>query len=232
YLRQNNLNRSKVGNKEVLLISGEKERFTGPKIFLRQTASEFIVNYDTQGFFGLRNLHTIHNLQSPYSPYLIMGILTSTLGNWLGKELNIIRTTGTDGNRYPQIRIRDMNNFPIISLDRDSNSSNAHKIRQLEVKIQENIQIGVKISLNYEKIWNLVNSHTEENPFSSQKRLFQYCKRPEKFSFLPNNTKTDLSFLLKDLKRSLSILEHNQVVTNEIVFKIYGISPDQWGSLF
>ncbi len=230
YLRENNLNRSKVGNKEVLLISGEKERFTEPKILVRQTASKFIVNYDEKGFFGLRNLHTIYNIQTPYSPYLIVGILTSALGNWLGEELNIIRTSGTEGNRYPQIRIRDMNHFPIISL-KNSTNVQVQRIKQLEVKTQENIQIGSKVSNIYEKIWKLVKSNSEVFPFSSQKRLFHFCKNPEKFSVLSKTTRMNLSFLLKELEKYQAFLNHNQRIMDEIVFKIYGITKKQWEKL-
>ncbi len=228
YLKKNNLNRSIMGNKEVLLISGEKERFTEPKIFLRQTANKFIISYDTEGFFGLRNLHTIHNFQAPFSPYLIMGILTSKFGNWLGKELNIIRSTGTNGNRYPQIRIRDMNNFPIIDIEKESKNTNPQRIKQLETKTRENIQIGSKITTVYRKIWSLTLSQTDKKPFSSQKRLFHFCKNPEKFSFFSKQAQRDLSILLNDLTRNEKLIQHNQMIIDQIIFKMYGIAKEDW----
>ncbi|MHA1994801.1 MAG: Eco57I restriction-modification methylase domain-containing protein [Candidatus Hodarchaeales archaeon] len=231
YLRGNNLNRSKSGNKEVLLISGEKNRFTEPKIFLRQTASVFIVSYDTKEFFGLRNLHTIHKIQPPYSPYLIMGILTSTLGNWLGEELNIIRTTGSEGNRYPQIRIKDMNRFPVIDLEKFVVTAEVQRIKQLEVKVKENVQIGEKITTIYNETWEFVKAHTPEIPFRNQRRLFHFCRNPEKFSFLSKTAQLDLSFLLKKLQKLQSLLCQNQRIIDDTVFKIYGIEKNQWKEL-
>ncbi len=232
YLRKNNLDRSDVGNKKVLLISGEKRRFTEPKIFLRQTASKFILSYDTKGYFGLRNLHTIHKFKPPYTPYLIMGILTSSLGYWIGQELNIIRSTGAEGNRYPQIRIKEMRSFPIINLEERKSASDSQRIKQVELKVKECLHIGEQIETIYSKIWEKIVHHTPDKSLSSQKRLFYYCRNPEKFSFLPRNIRMDINFLLKELHKHQALIEHNQGKINEIVLKIYGITQEQWEQLF
>ncbi|MFX1517076.1 MAG: Eco57I restriction-modification methylase domain-containing protein [Promethearchaeota archaeon] len=103
-------------NKKVILISGDLHRFLTEKIILRQTATKFIATLDKQKYLTLRNTHLIYDPKPPYSLYLILGILCSSLGNYLGEQFNIIRKSRKEFSRYPQIRLNDLKEFPIINI--------------------------------------------------------------------------------------------------------------------
>ncbi|UCE14772.1 MAG: N-6 DNA methylase, partial [Candidatus Heimdallarchaeota archaeon] len=169
YLTEKNQNISKT-NKKVILISGSLDRFLEQKIILRQTAPEFIGTIDNTKFLTLRNTHLIYNPKPPYSLFLILGILTSSLGNFIGKHLNIIRTPGLNSNRYPQIRLSDLKEFPIIDINKLQDESDLH---QLEKTVKEILLQGESVTQVLSQLWGVFQK--TELKFTSQRHFLRTC---------------------------------------------------------
>ncbi len=226
-LKLKDLNRSPNEKKRVLLISGNKKRFLGSKIIIRQTSSRFIATYDEEGYFGLRNLHIVHSFNQQYSPLLILGILSSKLGTSIGKALNIIRGSGTSTNRYPQIRVGDLKRFPIIDINKATKYQLEH-IKKLEELVKECLNDGKNLAVIYTNIWNKFLEITENFPVSSQKRFFQLINSSKKLSFLPEEVLSEIEPLIKDLHNQKQRLLQRQKQIDEKVIKIYGLTKDNW----
>ncbi len=229
HLKLNDLDRSPIANKKVLLISGNKERFIEPKIIIRQTASRFIATFDEDGYFGLRNLHIVHSFNELYSPLLILGILSSKLGTSLGKALNIIRGSGDSTNRYPQIRVGDLKRFPIIDISKAVNCQ--LKKMKIEELVKECLNIGRELADIYNNIWDKILEITGDLPVSSQKRFFLLLDSPKKLNLLPKEVLNEITELINQKQLTKQLLEQKQKQIDEIVVNIYGLTKENWFEL-
>ncbi len=220
-LCDSNQNISKTG-KKVILISGNLERFLTQKIILRQTASKFVATLDDQKFLSLRNTHLILNPQNPYSLPLILGILNSSVGNWIGEYLNIIRTLGIKSSRYPQIRINDLKTFPIIDVNKVNDNS---LIRQLEIAVRECLKTGDFISKTLTKIWDVCKK--PEVTFLSQRQFLRTCFSNALFEVLPETSQIEnVKTLNTNLQNELEKLAKQKKNIDSIVVKIYDINQE------
>ncbi len=221
YLCDSNQNISKTG-KKVILISGNKERFFTRKIILRQTASKFVATLDDQQFLSLRNTHLILNPQKPYSLPLILGILNSSVGNWIGKYLNIIRTLGIKSSRYPQIRINDLKTFPLVDINKMNDNS---LIPQLEEAVGECLRTGDRISKVLTKIWDVCEG--SEVAYLSQRQFLRKCFNKDLFEALPDTSQLEnVKSLSTILQNELEKLTNQKKDVDSIVFKIYNINQE------
>jgi methylase of polypeptide subunit release factors len=202
-------------NRKVLLISGVKERFLSPKIFIRQTASRFIATYDSDKYLGLRNLHLIYAVKPPYSLLLILGILNSSLGSFIGEKLNIIRKGGS--NRYPQIRINDLKAFPIRSLYQLSEEEELWK-EKIEQNVKNCINIGNNISSILVFIWENVHLN-----FKSQRHFFQAILSKTVSRYISSKELQKLSNKMQKLELLLDQLETCQELVNDYIIKLYNV---------
>ncbi len=230
HLIQNQLNRSSKANKQVLLISGSKDRFVEPKIMIRQTASRFMATYDEKGYFGLRNLHIIHSFNEQYSPLLILGILSSKLGTSLGKALNIIRGSINSTNRYPQIRVGDLKRFPIIDISKFTKFQLEH-MRMFEELVLKSLTDGKVLADIYQNIWNKFLEVTGNLPVSSQKRFIQLLDSSKKLNFVSKEVLNEISPLLGDLRKQKQLLAQNQAKIDEKTVILYDITKENLNEL-
>ena len=218
-LYDSNQNISKTG-KKVILISGNLERFFTQKIILRQTASKFVATLDDQRFLSLRNTHLILNPQEPYSLPVILGILNSSVGNWIGKYLNIIRTLGTKSSRYPQIRVNDLKTFPIIDINKINDNS---LLPQLELAVKDSLKIGDRISTVLVKIWNVCKDSDVQ--FSSQRKFLRACFSKGLFEMLPRDIES-IKTLKTTFQDELENLLRLTKKIDSIIFRIYDIGQE------
>jgi hypothetical protein len=230
HLKRNQLNRSSKANKQVLLISGNKNRFVEPKIMIRQTASRFIATYDENGYFGLRNLHIIHSFNEQYSPLLILGILSSKLGTSLGKALNIIRGSINSTNRYPQIRVGDLKRFPVIERSKCTKFQ-FENIKKLEELVLKNLNYGKGLAEIYHNIWNKFHEVTGSMPVSSQKRFIQLLDSSKKLNFVPKEILNEITPLLNKIQKQKQLIAQNQAKIDEKVVTLYNLTKGDWNEL-
>ncbi|MFX0170697.1 MAG: Eco57I restriction-modification methylase domain-containing protein [Candidatus Hodarchaeota archaeon] len=214
-MKKRNISKS---NKKVLLISGNLKRFFTPKIFIRQTAPQFIATYDKNNHLGLRNLHIIYEVRPPYSLFLILGILNSFVGSFIGENLNIIRKGGP--NRYPQIRLNDLKSFPIRSLE-NSSTKKLHWKEEIENNVEECINIGNNISSVLVDIWENVHSN-----FKSQRYFLQSVLNNKISRYIPSVRMKKISSELKNLGKLLDKLEKHQKLIDHFVKKLYNIEKE------
>ncbi|MFW9854233.1 MAG: TaqI-like C-terminal specificity domain-containing protein [Candidatus Thorarchaeota archaeon] len=221
HLRNTNQDFSPTG-KKVLLISGNLKRFTEPKIILRQTASEFISVYDDQGYFVLRNLHVIYNVTSPYSFELILGILSSRIGKWIGEELNIIRKRGF--RRYPQIRVTALKRFPIIGLDKQNEKQN-ELVSSIEETVTHLSCIGQETGTLLKNLWNQIqNSNSQAKGFfPNQRHFIQACFSNNMPSSFPVPISPKIGKRIREISQNLAILKKLQTKLNSSVFLLYSM---------
>jgi type I restriction-modification system DNA methylase subunit len=229
-LKLNNLDKSPKDKKRVLLISGSEDRFIEPKIIIRQTASQFIATFDKEGYFGLRNLHIIHSFNNDYSPLLLLGILSSKLGTYLGRALNIIRGAGNSTNRYPQIRVGDLKRFPIINRSR-ATKNQLECLKRLEILVEENLKFGRELAHVYVNIWNKMLEITTELPVNSQKRFLQLINSSKKLNLLPSEVLDEITPLLMRVIKQKHHLEHNQKKIDNYTIQIYGLTKENYTEL-
>ncbi len=221
YLLDTNQNISKTG-KRVILISGNLTRFQKNKILIRQTSPRFIASLDTKKYLSLRNTHIIYSAKGPYTLHIILGIINSSLGNWIGQHMNIIRTGGN--SRYPQIRLRDLGKFPIVDI---SIMENQDLINKIEKKVRECIRVGEEISTELITLWEITSKQVKK-PYKTQR---QFLKK-----FLENNITTSSS-LKRNLKIAndniLRIQSHLHILSqykkdiNDYIFDLYGLTEDE-----
>ena len=230
HLIQNQLNRSPKANKQVLLISGNKNRFVEPKIMIRQTASRFIATYDEKGYFGLRNLHIIHSFNEQYSPLLILGILSSKLGTSLGKALNIIRGSNNSTNRYPQIRVGDLKRFPIIDMSKFTKFQ-LENMKKLEELVLKNLNYGKVLADIYHNIWNKFLEVTGSIPISSQKRFIQLLDSSKKLNFVSKEILNEITPFLNQIQKQKELIAQNQGKIDEKVITLYNLTKEDWNEL-
>lgn len=220
-LVETNKNISKT-NKKVLLISGSLKRFQSPKIILRQTASRFIASYDDQQLLSLRNTHLIHSVKQPYSIYGILAILNSSLGNWLGKHMNIIRKEGK--NRYPQIRLNSLKKFPIRRLDQTDD----HQLTlEIDNQVKRCLQIGKNITENLISTWKIFKASGFKK-FSTQRQFLRQCLDEELSFSLLNEVDTEhAETIIKSLRKNLKELKEQKIKLDYLVFELYGITENE-----
>ncbi len=220
-LVETNKNISKT-NKKVLLISGSFERFQDPKIILRQTASRFIASYDDQQLLSLRNTHLIHSVKRPYSIYGILAIINSSLGNWIGEQMNIIRKEGK--NRYPQIRLNSLKKFPIRRLERTDN----HQLTlEIENRAKKCLLIGNKITENLIKFWKITRTSGFKEYSTQRQFLRQFFDRDLLFSLLNVVDSEYAETIIILLRKNFKELEYQKTKLDGLVFKLYGITEDE-----
>jgi hypothetical protein len=230
-LIQSGRNISAKSGKRVYLISGDKRRFINPKIILRQTAAKFIGCYDEEGYFALRNLHLIYDTRYPYSMKLILGILTSDFGNWIGKELNIIRTGSSTSHRYPQIRIGDLKRFPLVNLETLDKSA-IKETEKIVAKVNLNLQTGKLLAQRYTELWEIIHTNGEPIKLSSQKRIFQLVKKPDKLKAIVKNANKEFWERIRVIQILEGKLLRNRKEINKRVLRIYNISTSEWETQF
>ncbi|MFX1286539.1 MAG: N-6 DNA methylase [Promethearchaeota archaeon] len=208
--------------KKVIMISGNSDRFISPKIILRQTATKFIATLDDQKFFTLRNTHLIYRPIQPYSLLFILGIMNSSLGNWIGEYLNIIRKPKRKSSRYPQIRLNDLKTFPIVDIDRIEDRS---IISQLETTVKECLKTGNKITLALTELWNIFQDSGDS--FSSQRQFLRLCLSNEilKHYSLKEQLKRPKYWNIV-IQKELSRLLNQKKVVDCLVFRLYGINKE------
>ncbi|MHA1332301.1 MAG: TaqI-like C-terminal specificity domain-containing protein, partial [Candidatus Hodarchaeales archaeon] len=223
-LVKDNKNISRTG-KKVILISGNIERFHKRKIILRQSAKQFIGIIDDKKYLTLRNTHVLYDVQSPYSLEFILGFLSSSLANWIGINLNIIRSSGK--NRYPQIRLNDLEILPIPDLKR-INTERENLVKELEIVVKNARSIGDQISSLLTSIWEKL-SEAERNHFKSQRKFIKFCfegiiKKEQKLSVEKQNLIEPLLKNIANFQQKLEALENK---INSIVFEIANITSDE-----
>jgi hypothetical protein len=220
-LVENKRNISKT-NKKVLLISGNIERFQKPKIILRQTASRFIATYDDQQLLSLRNTHLIYSVKQPYSIYSVLAILNSSLGNWIGEHMNIIRKEGV--KRYPQIRLSSLKKFPIRRL---METDDHHLILHIESITKKCLRIGDKITGSLVKIWELFQT-SGIIKFTNQRQFLRQCFNERlSFSSLTKINTEIAETTIGSLRSNLNELDQHKAVLDDLIFKLYGISKNE-----
>ena len=206
-------------NKKVILISGNLNRFLTEKIILRQTAAEFIGTIDKQKYLSLRNTHLIYHPKQPYSLYLILGILCSTLGNHLGERYNIIRKPRKESSRYPQIRLNDLKKFPIIDVEKISDNT---IIDQVEKAVKECLDVGQSISTAMTSLWGIFQE--EGTKFISQRQFLRTCINKDLLKLLPTKkhivTVQQWDIFISDQFFKLSAKRKE---IDSLVFKLYNI---------
>ncbi|MFW9778871.1 MAG: TaqI-like C-terminal specificity domain-containing protein [Candidatus Heimdallarchaeota archaeon] len=230
HLRNTNQDISITG-KRVLLISGNIKRFTEPKIVLRQTAPEFISVYDNQGYFALRNLHVIYNVIPPYSFEIILGILNSRIGKWIGEELNIIRKRGF--RRYPQIRVSALKRFPIIVLDKQNEKQNK-LINSIEETVTSLNYMGKETGTLLRKLWNQIQiGHLQaKESFPNQRRFIQACTSNNLLSLFPPPIPQKITQDYRKISKNLTTLKRFQTKLDSYVLQLYSMQfPDLQTSL-
>lgn len=206
--------------KKILMISGNSNRFITPKIILRQTATRFIATLDDQQFFSLRNTHLIYNPKQPYSLLLILGILNSSLGNWIGEHLNIIRKAKKTSSRYPQIRVNDLKTFPLIDIDAIDDDL---IIIQLETTVKECLKIGNNIAVALTKLWNIFQDSGYS--FTFQRQFLRYCLSNEILDHYSLKEQLEKPRIWNTvIEKELSRLLKQKEEIDFLVFKLYGIS--------
>ena len=212
-----NISRS---NKRVLMISGSLERFLTPKIILRQTASKFIATLDRNQYLTLRNTHLIYYPEPPYSLLFILGILNSSLGNYIGEHLNIIRKPRNNSNRYPQIRLNDLKTFPIIDMkDLDDDSL----IPQLETAVSECLKLGKSITEALTKLWDIFRNSGAQ--FRFQRQFLRACLNNNIVARLSSRKQLNKAKIWNTiLQKELTGLSKLKEVIDSIVFRIYRIN--------
>ena len=202
------------------MISGNSNRFITPKIILRQTATRFIATLDDQQFFSLRNTHLIYNPKQPYSLLLILGILNSSLGNWIGEHLNIIRKAKKTSSRYPQIRVNDLKTFPLIDIDAIDDDL---IIIQLETTVKECLKIGNNIAVALTKLWNIFQDSGYS--FTFQRQFLRYCLSNEILDHYSLKEQLEKPRIWNTvIEKELSRLLKQKEEIDFLVFKLYGIS--------
>jgi hypothetical protein len=212
-----NISRTK---KKVILISGKKDRFLTDKIILRQTAPRFIATLDTQKFLTLRNTHLIYNPKPPYSLYFILGILCSSLGNYIGERFNIIRKPRKGSSRYPQIRLNDLKKFPIVDINQINDTS---IINQVEIAVKKCLNIGESITDVLTNLWDILLETGSE--YMSQR---QFLKMFLKRNHLTLSEKKEIESIKQSKISILEDLTKLAIQRDEIdslIFRLYKISP-------
>lgn len=220
YLQDTNQNVSKT-EKQVILISGRIERFLTEKIILRQTASKFFATLDQQKYLTLRNTHLIYYPITPYTLSLVLGILNSSLGNWIGLHQNIIRKSRNKSSRYPQIRLNDLKRFPIIDLNQLDDDL---LISQLDNSVKECLKIGKSVTNTLTKLWNILQESGFK--FTSQRQfLRKFLSKNNLKRNLLNKKLQNVNTWGLDLQKELRRLSIKKKEIDSIVFKLYNISP-------
>lgn len=219
HLQDTNQNVSRT-KKKVILISGSLERFLTNKIILRQTASKFIATLDERKYLTLRNTHVIYNPNPPYSLFLILGILNSSLGNWIGEYLNIIRKPRDKSSRYPQIRLNDLKKFPIIDINRIDDDS---IIPQLETAVRECLKIGESITEALTKLWDIFQDSGVK--FAFQRQFLQASFSKNILTRLSSIKQLDKAKIWNTvLQKKLTRLSSQKEEINSIVYELYSIN--------
>ncbi len=212
-----NISRTK---KKVILISGNLERFLTDKIILRQTAPKFIATIDNHKYLTLRNTHLIYDPKPPYSLFLILGILCSSLGNWIGERFNIIRKPRKESSRYPQIRLNDLKKFPIININQIHDNS---MVTQVEEAVGECLKIGESITRTLTSLWVIFQEVGVV--FTSQRQFLRICFSGDLLTRLPlKNQYQKAEGLDEYLHEELARLSAKRKEIDSIVFKLYNIN--------
>jgi len=212
YEKQQNYSPDK---KKVLLISGDINRFLEPKLILRQSANRFICTLDDDQHFSLRNTHIIYNINQPYTLKIILGILSSSLGSYLGHQFNIIRSSGK--NRYPQIRINDLINLPLPII----NPQNNRRFVELETAVGEAINSGKKISSDLKGIWNTSQAENIKI-FNRQNTFLRFWLGSKSSQHFKDMQKIDsLKYLEKELFKEIECLKRIRTTIDSLVLDLY-----------
>ncbi|MHA1975035.1 MAG: Eco57I restriction-modification methylase domain-containing protein [Candidatus Hodarchaeales archaeon] len=223
-LTEGGKNFSRTG-KKVLFISGDIDRFIKRKIVLRQSARRFIGIIDDKKYLTLRNTHVLYDVCPPYTLEFVLGFLSSSLANWIGINLNIIRSSGK--SRYPQIRLKDLKRLPIPDL-KQSNSDRNKLVIDLISIVKTSLAIGDQVSFLLTSIWDiLVKSKCDY--FKSQRKFANSCftgliiEEPK----LSVKVKRQIEPLLMDIRHFLQELETIGSKIDSIVFSIASITQDE-----
>lgn len=208
-----------VTGKKVLLISGELRRFLQPKIIIRQTSDKFIACFDSNQYLTLRNTHVLYSPRFPYSLNLILGILNSCLGNWIGENLNIIRKGGT--SRYPQIRVRDLMRFPIVNI-----TANQEEVVRIEKLVKEANILGIRISNRLSEIWYKIRQDPTMDP-KGQKYYLRKCFDNSIYSMSNKQTKEYYTPLITKLRLDLERLSSVCTSIDSTIIDLYGLNNDE-----
>ncbi|MHA2244999.1 MAG: TaqI-like C-terminal specificity domain-containing protein [Candidatus Hodarchaeales archaeon] len=219
HLQDTNQNISR-SNKRVFMISGSLERFLTPKIILRQTAANFIATFDQNQYLTLRNTHLIYCPEQPYSLESILGILNSSLGNYIGEYYNIIRKPKDKSSRYPQIRLNALKKFPIIDITRIDDDS---IIQQLETAVRECLKIGESITEALTELWDIFQDSGFE--FTFQRQFLKVCLSKNILESFSSEKQLDEVKIWKTvLQKKLSRLSSQKNEIDSIVYKLYNIT--------
>ncbi|UCG01110.1 MAG: N-6 DNA methylase [Candidatus Heimdallarchaeota archaeon] len=207
-------------NKKVILISGKLERFLKDKIILRQTSPRFIGTLDKQKYLTLRNTHLIYDPKPPYSLYFILGILCSSLGNWIGEYFNIIRKPRKKSSRYPQIRLNDLKKFPIIDITQFTNNL---MVNQVEIAVRECLDIGESITSVLNSLWVIFQEIGIS--YNSQRQFLRACFSGDILTHFTAKTQEEkVNHWLQFLCNELSKLSFKKKEIDSIVLKLYNIN--------
>lgn len=212
-----------ITKKKVILISGSLDRFLEHKIILRQTAPKFIGTIDTNQYLTLRNTHLIYKPKPPYSLFLILGILTSSLGNFVGKHLNIIRTPGLNSNRYPQIRIYDLKEFPIIDVDQLHDETCLH---QLESNVKEILLQGELVTQILTQLWGIFQESKAN--FTSQRHFLRTIFNKDLAYLSSSERREEASYWIRKLQDIFNKMLYQKEIINSLVCKLYEVPKENY----
>jgi hypothetical protein len=149
---------------------------------------------------------------------MILGVINSSFGNWIGEYMNVIRKGGK--NRYPQIRVRDLGNFPIADINENENQI---IFSNIERKVSECTKIGNKISTDLVSLWE-ITSKLNMRHYKTQRQHLQ--------KYLSNNISTSLGSIEADdciqrIRNNLKILFQIKEKINDNVFDLYGLTEGE-----
>jgi hypothetical protein len=200
HLIDSNQNISNTG-KRVIIISGNINRFQKDKILIRQTSPRFIAALDTNNYLSLRNIHVIYLAKSPYTLKMILGVINSSFGNWIGEYMNVIRKGGK--NRYPQIRVIIFSN--------------------IERKVSECTKIGNKISTDLVSLWEITSKLNMRHYKTQRQHLQKYLSNNISTSL----GSIEADDCIQRIRNNLKILFQIKEKINDNVFDLYGLTEGE-----
>ncbi|MFO0955007.1 MAG: TaqI-like C-terminal specificity domain-containing protein [Candidatus Saccharibacteria bacterium] len=100
-----------------------------PKVLLRKTGSEIIATYDNTGLYPEQSLYFLYSFTDNVQPLYLLAVLNSRLITWLYRS-NFI----TNADSTPQLKNNDLDKFPIVIADKQTQSRVSQTVEELMSK--------------------------------------------------------------------------------------------------
>ena len=107
----------------------DETMFNRPKILIRKTGREIVATIDTQNYYNEQSLFSYGIDKEGYDLYTVLGILNSSIANFLLKE-NAFSKKDT----FPQIRLHWLKDFPLPKNIKESNINET--VEQVLIKVK------------------------------------------------------------------------------------------------